>query len=222
MSVLYVVISLVLMFLLIYLLYGLRPIFAPSKGDGRDVNKKYELLLEEYIELAEKKLYRIQALKTTATFEKGERGGYIEGYHNLSQTGKCWVAKDAKVYEKARIDGDALVSDKAVVFGECHINKNAFVKNRVKIYGKAVITDSAIVSEDAVVFENAKVAGKAKVSGKSSIYGQSVVFDNAQIKMSAQIFGSAKVGKNGVIMGDARVGGAAKIENRTILSGEIV
>ena len=45
-----------------------------------------------------KRLHRIKAVKSFGDVKKGEYGGYIESYDNLSQRDECWVADEAKVY----------------------------------------------------------------------------------------------------------------------------
>jgi hypothetical protein len=64
---------------------------------------KYELVKDDFILHEGKKLYRIKALRDIDLFGdykifKGQLGGYIEGYHNLSQEGNCWVFSPAKIY----------------------------------------------------------------------------------------------------------------------------
>ena len=52
-----------------------------------EIETKYEILEDEFIELNGRKLYRIKALKNFCHIEKGEVGGYIESEQNLSQKG---------------------------------------------------------------------------------------------------------------------------------------
>ena len=42
--------------------------------------------------------------------KRGEQGGLIDNELNLSQEGSCWITKDACVYGKARVYGDALIT----------------------------------------------------------------------------------------------------------------
>ena len=56
--------------------------------------KKYELVgpPNEY------GLYRIRALRDIVkTIEKGDLGGLVEGEHNLSHEGDCWIDYGARV-----------------------------------------------------------------------------------------------------------------------------
>lgn len=84
-------------------------------------------------------LYRIMALRdfetSWRTVKAGEIGGYISGYHNLSQEGGAWVFPLAYVW------GDALVKDDACVTGWAEIS------GRVVVEGKAYV-DSGHYDDD--------------------------------------------------------------------------
>lgn len=76
--------------------------------------KKYELT-SEYIEVFERKLFRIKALIAFGSIEVGELGGYVETENNLSQSDNARVSDNAMVY------GDARVSDNADITKETHL-----------------------------------------------------------------------------------------------------
>ena len=88
----------------------------------------------KYILIEGNCLYRIKSLKDFKDVRKGDIGGFIQGYHNLSQSGNCWIYNNAQVF------------------------------NRARVFGNAIVTDNAWVHGDAKVFENAKVSGKAHIS----------------------------------------------------------
>ena len=124
------------------------------------MDKKYELTDEtmEFDGLDPHILHRIRALKdfTLNAFggdvKAGDLGGWIESEDNLSQKGKCWVSKNAKVYGGAKVYEDAIVTDRALVF------------DNAKVYGGAVIC------EDAEIFDDAKVHGTVHVYGGRERY----------------------------------------------------
>lgn len=67
------------------------------------MDRKYELLKDNYINHDERILYRIRALITFVDINDniinaGELGGYIENESNLSQEDKSWVYGNSKVY----------------------------------------------------------------------------------------------------------------------------
>lgn len=126
----------------------------------KNMDKKYELTDEtmEFDGPDPHILHRIRALKdfTLNAFggdvKAGDLGGWIESEDNLSQKGKCWVSKNAKVYGGAKVYEDAIVTDRALVF------------DNAKVYGGAVIY------EDAEIFDDAKVHGTVHVYGGRERY----------------------------------------------------
>lgn len=75
------------------------------------------LIERRFIEINGKKLYRIKALRNFSDVITGELGGFIEGEHNLSTEGDCWVYGYGKVYGNARVSGSAEVYGYARVYG---------------------------------------------------------------------------------------------------------
>lgn len=61
---------------------------------------KYKLT-EEFIEVGNRRLYRIEALISFRDVEAGEKGGFIEKDSNLEQSGNAWVYGNAQVYGDA-------------------------------------------------------------------------------------------------------------------------
>ena len=161
----------------------------------RSQNNKYEINEDG----------RVVALKSFADVNKGDVGGFVDSYGNLSQDGNCWVYDDAKVYGDARVSGNATVSDNAQISG------NAQIFNSVSVYGNAEIFGNADVFDNVKIFGNAKIYGYAEVSGSAKIYDYVYIFENAQVygnaKISgeAQIFGTAEIYDNVEISGEASV-----------------
>ena len=109
------------------------------------MEKKYELLKDDFIEVDGRKLYRIRALRGFGYVEKGELGGYIEREENLTHSGNAWVSGDARVYVDAWVYGNA------------------------RVYGDAEVCGNARVCGDAEVCGNAEVYGDARVCGDANI-----------------------------------------------------
>ena len=99
--------------------------------------------------------YHPKALKNFSDVSKGDIGGYIQGYHNLSQFGNCWI------YDCAAIIRNAYVSENA------KIKDNAIVTDNTRISGNAIVKSSAQVSDNAKVSENAMISGYAQVTGNA-------------------------------------------------------
>lgn len=54
-------------------------------------------------------VYRIVSLKNFNDIKKGQKGGFVESYRNLSNEGNCWIYDNAIVCDFAKICGDALI-----------------------------------------------------------------------------------------------------------------
>ena len=170
--------------------------------------KKYKMLNIDYVTDSGVVLHPIQALKNFGGVKKGDRGGYIESYSNLSQKGNCWVGGEAKVYGKSEVTDYAIVDENAIV---C----NTFVGADSVISGSATLIDSSITG-DTYVDGNALIVNTI-VSGctimddsvvKSAyalelILNDCYICDNAVIDFSEMYcigeacFGSDAIIKNG-------------------------
>ena len=92
-------------------------------------------------------LYRVKSLKDFSDVHKGDIGGYIEGYHNLSRKGNCWVYDKALVGESAQVTDNAIVCDSAKVFGNAKVSGNAKVTDNAHVGGFDVICGSSRVDK---------------------------------------------------------------------------
>lgn len=124
------------------------------------VDKKYELLKDDYIKVGERTAYRIKALKDFGNVKKGDLGGYIAKEENLSHDRNAWVFDNAVVVgEEAAVYDDAEIHDNVRVYDRAKVYHDA------RVYGNTVIRWEARVSGDAQVFDNVEISGKAKVYG---------------------------------------------------------
>ncbi|MCZ2159199.1 hypothetical protein NPX99_08070 [Bartonella sp. 220] len=132
-------------------------------------SKEYELTNEMDF-MTGLTLYRIRALKDFGDVKKGDLGGFIEKESNLSHKGNCWVYDKARVFQNAKVSGNAKV-------------KSYFVDvcGNAKIYDNASVSGHAHISDDAVICDDAQIGGNAKISGAAHIGGHSQVCDDAVI-----------------------------------------
>lgn len=169
--------------------------------------EKYELVQDDTRLYGGVILYRIRALKSFGAVSAGEIGGYIESMSNLSQSGSCWVEKDAivrgraTVKENAAICGHAVVEGHAYIYGNCTIKDNAFISENAKIYGKAMVKENAYIYGQAVVRENSTVKGNASISGISVVEGNTIIDGTTYVCGCAVVSGNAKIYGNSEICG---------------------
>ncbi len=121
-------------------------------------NKKYKIRKDLKNEHG---YYRIQAVKDFGDVKKGELGGHIESYRNLSQDGNCWV------YPTGYVSGNAKVLDDAKIIIDSDISGNSIIKGSAEISFSCIYGSMSIVS------------GKAKIK-HSRIY-DSWVCDSASL-----------------------------------------
>ena len=140
------------------------------------MDKKYELIKSNI-----KGLYRVKALKDFGYVKKGDIGGYVENPNNLSHKGYCWVYDDAKVYNEARICGNAQVSNCAVIDGNARICGNAQVSNCAVIDGNAQIHGDSEVWGYAIIRDNALIYGDSVINGNAFIGGYTEIKTGSHI-----------------------------------------
>jgi NDP-sugar pyrophosphorylase family protein len=189
-------------------------------------NKKYELVEDDSIIYKGRKLYRIKALRYfnaggKFSIHRGDIGGYVEGYHNLSQEGECWIFDNAKVYSNAVVKNSAIVFNKAEVFGNAVVKGYARVIGS-KIYGNAVIRSNANVKEGVKIYGNAKIE-ESVVLYNSEIYGNAIVKGTMTVSKMAKIHDNAAViisNTNRTLFSYCRVEGADICDNAEVKGQE--
>ena len=111
---------------------------------------KYELT-NETIVINGITLYRIIALKSFLNITKGDLGGYVEGYKNLSQSDDSWVYDNSKAFGNSEVYGNALVFGNAKVFGNAQVFNNAWVYDDAMVFGDSRICDNVQVFDHTIV-----------------------------------------------------------------------
>ena len=123
------------------------------------------------------KYFRIKSLKDFSNISKNDIGGYVRGYHNLSQKGNCWIYNTARISRESKVTENAIVRDSSFV------------------------TDYAIVSGDAIISGNTTVFDFANINDKAKIYNtvvkdKAVVYGNTELKGEIMITGTLRIGNN--------------------------
>ena len=161
--------------------------------------KHFKLLKDDSIEIDGVKLYRIEATRDIPQHgvKKGDRGGYIEKEDNLQDN--AWVGRNAKVYGNALVCEEAVVTDEARVFENAQICGNSMVSGEAKVYGSAEID------------ENAQIEDEVEVYGEAKVYGNVLIFEKAEIYEDAQVSGDATVAGVAQVYGNACVSGETEV-----------
>ena len=170
------------------------------------MTKKYEFT-DNTKEVDGHTLHQIKALKAFGDVEKGELGGWVENYNNLSQLGIAWVYGDALVYDNAKIYHDASVYDNAQIYDSAMVYDNAQVFGNAKIYNDVHVYDNVWVYDNATIYGNARFYDNAKVYGNALVNDSVCLFDNAQVYGDASVCGNVIVRDIAKVYGDSDIQG---------------
>lgn len=137
----------------------------------------YEMT-DETMEYQGRTLHRIRATKRFKAgwrkVKKGESGGWIESYDNLS--GNAWVAEEAKVFDRGRVIGDAIITGHAAVGGNAYVLDNSVVGGFAFVIGDAIVRGRSRVSDWCYLKGNTCLCdvdmyGEVRINGNISISG---------------------------------------------------
>ena len=163
------------------------------------MEKKYELLKDDWQEVEGQRVYRIRALKDFMFDEndpghrypgirKGTLGGYIQSESNLSHEGDCWIGGEGSsvpvVYGGSKVEGSGIVSGDVKVKnshvtgfidGERSVIENSQILDNswVHLFNGGVISGCHMLNNAEVRFgghiEHTVIAGDAKVEGSPDV-----------------------------------------------------
>ena len=107
---------------------------------------------------------------------KGDIGGVVNGMHNLSQKGDCWVDKTSSVLNKAFVFGNALIKNSSKVIGNSYVGGDAILDSsdaydNARVIGRNVLRHCDIEGHIYLVdlcdeFLNRNFNGRCKVLTK--------------------------------------------------------
>lgn len=151
------------------------------------MERKYELT-DETINVDDKTLHRIKAVRDFSNVKAGDLGGFIENEDNLSHDGYAWIYDNARVFDKAQVYNDARIYHKACVYGRAQILGKAQVRGIAQVYESACISENAQVYGKACIYGDAWVLDMARVHGMACVYGyDTFINDNARLYDDANI-----------------------------------
>ena len=158
----------------------------PATGQPREITESPKVITTK--NFGKRTLHRIAFCKytekevdgkKTIVESMGAKGGWIERYDNLSQSGECWVHPNGIVVGNAAVVGDSQIKGGEVGEG-AKISGKATIRDRVCIRGNTAVYRDAVVMDDVVVKGNAKVSGM--IMGKSVIKGDARLFGDSATK----------------------------------------
>jgi UDP-3-O-[3-hydroxymyristoyl] glucosamine N-acyltransferase len=151
--------------------------------------------------------YRLKSLKEFGDVKKGDIGGYIRKYNNLSQFGDCWV------YENAMITDDALISENAKIFGSSFISDNARITGNAKIY------DCTKVYHNSYITGNTVIKGFVSISSNAEISGNVIIKDFARV--SGKVSGNVEISENVIVCSNTVLSGNTKLFGSKLIGDDL-
>ena len=120
------------------------------------VRKKYKLLKNDAIKVANKTLYRIKALRSFNTINNmyvnaGDLGGYVESEDNLSQEDNCWIFDNSIVMDRCTVsDGSVVLNNSKLVYDthllDCSKVDNSTLVSKLNIRSSTISDSSVSIS----------------------------------------------------------------------------
>lgn len=167
------------------------------------LNKKYEILNTKYQHFSDT-LFQIRALKDFGNIKAGQLGGWVSGYHNLSQDGLCWVYPGSKVYMEARVLDDAQAMGgwiwcRAKLREEAICKDNCFLFDDTDCFGQCLLENEACASGFSRVFEQAKIRQRGAIASRAWAHGRSEIYQFARACGTCELTGNFKLRGNGYI-----------------------
>lgn len=205
------------------------------------MEKKFELIKEDSIEVEGRTLYRIRALKDFIKnddniygVKKGSLGGYIQKEANLSHEGDCWVFDNAKIFDDAGVQDNAFITDSSMVFGNAVVKNSSIVSDYAIVRDYAIVQDNSMLENHAEVFDyaiieeysyigdNAKLYGNARMGDVSRLRGRAEAYEYARLRGECLVNGDARVYGHSVVNGQARITDHASVKDNGIVSGRVI
>ena len=123
------------------------------------MEKKYEVIKMG-------NFYRIKALKdfqliTGEMVKKGDLGGLVEGSHNISQEGNCWIEFEARAFGDSKVIDNAVLKDCSCAYNNSTISGNAVMKDYSWAKGDSIISGNAVMKDLSKAYNSSIITGNA-------------------------------------------------------------
>jgi hypothetical protein len=188
----------------------MRKLHPRKRGEGRDrlkqegvTNPKYDLVELEEVSSTGDPLYQIVAnngfyAQGNSRVDKGDLGGIVSGWNNLSQLGKCWIQEGARCLESFIVMDDAFIESTA----QCGTLGRMAGKTIIsgKVQGGYSTLIGVHVGKNSEVFADPESSFGIFLSGDIRLWGQTKITDS--VSMSVTSSGS---------LSDVVIGGRSRI-----------
>ena len=152
-----------------------------------------------------KKVYRIRALKDFSDVKKGDLGGFVSSYKNLSQYGDCWIYDDAAVIQDATLENNSTIHNMSIMYGTSTAIRNSKIYKGTRICGNSIIVDSTISGKS--LLKDTRIYN-SKIKGNIITYDMSSLINYSNIRGTLYL-------SNSSITNSKIVSNIAWIDNQT-------
>ena len=151
------------------------------------MDKKYELIETYY-----NGRYRIKALKdfqliTGEMVQKGDLGGRVDGEHNLSQEGTCWIEYYARAYDNSMVKDNAVLKDYSGAYENSTVSGNVVMKGDSATCDNSTVSGNAVMKNNSRARDNSTISGNAVMKDWSKACGNSIISGNAVLQAEQHI-----------------------------------
>jgi hypothetical protein len=123
------------------------------------MEKKYEFIIGDSVQVGHRRLFRIRALRDFGRIRRGDVGGYLECEANLDHSGEAWVADVAQVYgphgcvrDNGRVSGESWILGR--VDGDAQICDLVVIGERAHVGGRTILCgDEIVTGDDGLILE---------------------------------------------------------------------
>jgi len=169
------------------------------------MEKKYELTGNDCEDC-----YRIRALKsfqliTGKVIRKGDLGGLVDGEHNLSQEGNCWIGYNARAFGRSRVMDNAVMKDYSEAYDNSTVSGNAIMKDHSLTRDNSTVSGNAVMKDFSRTYDNSTVSGNAVMKNDSGAHNNSTISGNAVMKDWSRVYNSSTVSGNALLQADQRI-----------------
>ena len=169
--------------------------------------------------------YRIKALKdfrliTGGIVKKGDLGGLVDGEHNLSQEGNCWIGYHARALDNSRVLDDAVLKDHSDALDDSTVSGNAVMKDYSVARDSSTVSGNAVLKDHSVARDSSTVSGNAVMKDYSVARDSSTVSGNAVLKDRSRAFANSTVSGNAVMKDWSSAKGDSIITGNALLQAD--
>jgi carbonic anhydrase/acetyltransferase-like protein (isoleucine patch superfamily) len=163
------------------------------------MGKKYELIETDYDGYSRVKALKDFQLITGEMVKKEDLGGLVNGEHNLSHEGNCWISYYAKAIGDSKVIDNAVLKDYSMARDSSTVSGNAVMKDYSVARDSSTVSGNAVMKGNSETCDSSTVSGDTVMNDYSRICDSSTVSGNAVMKDWSNVFGTSIITGNALL-----------------------